>query len=200
MISDKVLNLSGKVLTQNHEETFLNKFEVENFEENENHVIFINKERFEKLSTTHSKYARVEGKRNCVFIIIPDESVDSNKIRMSKVARKNIRSEIGDQVNVVFENELPTSKEITILPFEDCIKQNQSNQVIFNQYLSPHFEGTELPVAEFDIISTAIDENQSIEFRIVSTDNTNKTVLVGSSTKINWEGTPLKRNQDEQLN
>eukprot|EP01091_Cochliopodium_minus_P018646 TRINITY_DN7620_c0_g1_i3.p1 TRINITY_DN7620_c0_g1~~TRINITY_DN7620_c0_g1_i3.p1 ORF type:complete len:187 (-),score=37.78 TRINITY_DN7620_c0_g1_i3:47-607(-) len=183
-------NLSDKLLVDNLLDRNLSssqQFEVEDFEDDDNHVVFINKDILEKISTNESKFGVIEGKRKSYFILIGDPSVESNKIRMNKVARKNVRAELGNHVSVNQVSDLKVASSVTILPFQDTIK-NQTNENIFQQYLSPHFEGTELPIAQGDILA----------FSMV-TEITDSPGLVSSQTKIIYQGNPVNRNDDEKI-
>ncbi|CAM9420909.1 unnamed protein product, partial [Choristocarpus tenellus] len=66
----------------------------------------------------------IKGKKNrdTVCIVLADDTVDDNSIRMNKVVRKNLRVRLGDLVTVASCGDVPYGKRVHVLPVDDTIE------------------------------------------------------------------------------
>lgn len=66
---------------------------------------------------------QIRGKKHkdTVCIVVSDEEVDRQKIRMSKVVRTNLRVRLGDMVSL-HTIDVPYGVKIKVLPIDDTIE------------------------------------------------------------------------------
>ena len=96
-------------------------------------------------------YSIQKGKRGkeTVCVVLGDESIDSNLIRINKVVRKNLRVRLGDLITITEAKDVPYSKRIHVLPLADTIEGVSGN--LFEVYLKPYFAEAYRPVKKGDL-------------------------------------------------
>jgi len=93
-------------------------------------------------------------RRDTVCIVLADEGVDENKIRMNKVIRTNLRVRLGDIVSVHQCPDVKYGKRIHVLPIDDTIEGLTGN--LFETFLKPYFLEAYRPVRKGMSHSAAI--------------------------------------------
>ena len=79
-----------------------------------------------------------------VCIALPDASCAEDRIRLTRVARNNLRVRIGDIVSLQPFADIPYGKRIQVLPFDDSVEGLTGN--LFDAYLRPYFLEAYRPV------------------------------------------------------
>lgn len=100
----------------------------------------------------------IKGKKRKETIVVPiiDPKLDSEKIRMNKVVRKNLRVRLGDvvtikpleQVNQSNHTEVQNLTKIHVLPFDDSIEGITGD--LTTTFLIPYFKDAYRPVKKND--------------------------------------------------
>ena len=129
------------------------------------------------------------------LITDPKNEMPSDKIRMNKVMRKNLRVHLGDIVTVKPYPDIPNGTKVHILPMEDTIEGITGN--LTQTYLLPYFKDAYRPVKKGDI-HLVRGPFRPVEFKIVETEPAEQ-CLVAPGTLIFDEGEPIKREDEEKL-
>jgi transitional endoplasmic reticulum ATPase len=82
--------------------------------------------------------------QDTVLVVLSDDDCEENKIRLNKVARKNLRVRLGDVVSVHACPDVKYGKRIHVLPFDDSIEGVTGN--LFDVFLKPYFLDAYRPV------------------------------------------------------
>mmetsp|Transcript_12763 Transcript_12763/g.18125 ORF Transcript_12763/g.18125 Transcript_12763/m.18125 type:complete len:740 (-) Transcript_12763:125-2344(-) len=133
-----------------------------------------------------------------------DKACDDTCIRMNRVVRKNLRVELGDIVAVTPHGNVRFAHRIAILPFKDSLEDAMVSDEtdLFDEFLKPYFHRTYRPVKKGDHLfighsSTSMDTHpRVVEFEVIQMDCA-QSCIVSSNTIIHYEGTPLKRHDQE---
>ena len=176
----------------------MNKLYVdENSNYNDNSVIHLNSKRMTELNIQSGDLIKISGKRrkDTICIAINDDDCKEESIYISKVIRINLKVKLADQVYIKKADNIPYAEEILILPFEDTL--NGITGDLLTSYLKPYFEESFRPLRKGDhfIVNNAF---HPIEFKVVKTIPCDY-VIVSPETKINTEGNPIKRDDEEKL-
>jgi len=174
-----------------------NRLIVEDAVNDDNSVVALNPKTMEKLQLFRGDTVLLKGKKrkDTVCIVLTDETVDENKIRMNKVVRKNLRVRLGDVVSVHQCTDVKYGKRIHVLPIDDTIEGITGN--LFDAYLKPYFLEAYRPVRKGDTF-LARGGMRSVEFKVVETDPA-EYCIVAPDTEIYCEGEPIKREDEEKL-
>jgi len=127
----------------------------------------------------------IKGKRgkDTVCVVLGDEGVDANLIRMNKIVRKNLRVRLGDLITVTEAKDVPYAKRIHVLPLADTIEGVSGN--LFEVYLKPYFLEAYRPLKKGDVF-LARHAMHPVEFKVVETDP-KEVVIVAPETTIHCE-------------
>jgi transitional endoplasmic reticulum ATPase len=119
---------------------------VEESTQDDNSVVALHPNKMEELQLFRGDTVLIKGKRrrDTVCIVLADETVDENKIRMNKVVRTNLRVRLGDIVSVHQCPDVKYGKRVHILPIDDTIEGLSGN--LFETYLKPYFLEAYRPV------------------------------------------------------
>ncbi|KAL6759907.1 cell division cycle protein 48 [Haematococcus lacustris] len=174
-----------------------NRLVVEDAVNDDNSVVALNPKTMEKLQLFRGDTVLLKGKKrkDTVCIVLTDDTVDENKIRMNKVVRKNLRVRLGDVVSVHQCTDVKYGKRIHVLPIDDTIEGISGN--LFDAYLKPYFLEAYRPVRKGDTF-LARGGMRSVEFKVVETDPADY-CIVAPDTEIFCEGEPIKREDEEKL-
>lgn len=174
-----------------------NRLMVEDAVNDDNSVVALHPKTMEKLQLFRGDTVLLKGKkrRDTVCIVLSDETVDENKIRMNKVVRKNLRVRLGDVTSVHQCTDVKYGKRIHVLPIDDTIEGITGN--LFDVYLKPYFLEAYRPVRKGDTF-LARGGMRSVEFKVVETDPA-EYCIVAPDTEIYCEGEPIKREDEEKL-
>jgi len=139
----------------------------------------------------------IKGKKGkeTVAIVLADDTVDDNAIRMNKVVRKNLRVRLGDVVAINPCQDVPYGKRIHVLPVDDTIEGVSGN--LFDVYLKPYFLEAYRPVKKGDLFLVR-QAMHPVEFKVVETDPA-EYCIVAPDTVIHCEGEPIRREDEERL-
>ena len=83
-------------------------------------------------------------RKDTVLIVLADDDIENNKIRVNKVVRKNLRIRLGDIVSVHPCPDIKYGSRIHVLPIDDTIEGITGN--LFDIYLKPYFLEAYRPV------------------------------------------------------
>lgn len=174
-----------------------NRLIVEEAVNDDNSVVALHPKTMEKLQLFRGDTVLIKGKkrRDTVCIVLSDDTVDENKIRMNKVVRKNLRVRLADIVSVHQCTDVKYGKRIHVLPIDDTIEGITGN--LFDAYLKPYFLEAYRPVRKGDTF-LARGGMRSVEFKVVETDPA-EYCIVAPDTEIYCEGEPIKREDEEKL-
>lgn len=174
-----------------------NRLLVEDAINDDNSVVALHPKTMEKLQLFRGDTVLLKGKkrRDTVCIVLSDDTVDENKIRMNKVVRKNLRVRLGDVVSVHQCTDVKYGKRIHVLPIDDTIEGITGN--LFDVFLKPYFLEAYRPVRKGDTF-LARGGMRSVEFKVVETDPA-EYCIVAPDTEIYCEGEPIKREDEEKL-
>merc|ERR1719149_570489 len=139
----------------------------------------------------------IKGKKrkDTVCIVLADDNLDDNKIRLNKVVRKNLRVRLGDIVSVYACGDVPYGKRVHMLPFDDSVEGITGN--IFDTYLKPYFLEAYRPARQGDLFLVR-GGFRPVEFKVVGVEP-GEFCIVAPDTVIHCEGEPVKREDEEKL-
>lgn len=166
-------------------------------------IVALSPQKMEQLGLFNGDAVLLRGKKrkDTVCIAMADEELDDGKVRMSKVARNNIRLRLGD---VALVHEAPDMKYATVvqvLPYADDLEGISGE--LFETFLEPYFDGEFKPLRKGNTF-VAKGAMREVEFKIVSIategEEDAEYCYVNADTEILWEGEPLKRDDDESQN
>jgi transitional endoplasmic reticulum ATPase len=173
-----------------------NRLLVEESTQDDNSVVALHPNKMEELQLFRGDTVLIKGKRrrDTVCIVLADETVDENKIRMNKVVRTNLRVRLGDIVSVHQCPDVKYGKRVHILPIDDTIEGLSGN--LFETYLKPYFLEAYRPVRKGDLFLVR-GSMRAVEFKVVETDP-EPYCIVAPDTVIHTEGDPIKREDEER--
>ena len=133
----------------------------------------------------------IKGKRGkeTICVVLGDEGVDANLIRMNKIVRKNLRVRLGDLITVTEAKDVPYAKRIHVLPLSDTIEGVSGN--LFEVYLKPYFAEAYRPVKKGDLFLVR-QAMHPVEFKVVEVDP-GEHGIVSPDTIIHCEGARARR-------
>ncbi|CAJ1037804.1 Cell division protein 48 (CDC48), N-terminal domain [Leishmania utingensis] len=175
----------------------LNKLIVEEPYNDDNSVVSMNPKRMEDLNIFRGDTVLVKGKkhRSTVCIAMEDEECPPEKIKINKVARRNIRIHLGDTIRIFSCKDVPYGNRIHVLPIDDTV-ENLSGD-LFENFLKPYFLESYRPVKKGDSF-VCRGAMRSVEFKVVEVDP-GEYCIVSPDTIIHSEGDPIHREDEEAL-
>jgi len=136
-------------------------------------------------------------RKETVCIVLSDDTVSTDKIRMNRVVRNNLRLRLGDVVSVSSCSDIKYGKRIHVLPIDDTIEGLTGNW--FEVYLKPYFLEAYRPIHKHDTFIVR-GGMRAVEFKVIETDPA-PFCIVAPDTVIHCEGEPVKREEeDDALN
>jgi len=173
-----------------------NRLMVEEAINEDNSVVSLSQTKMDELQLFRGDTVLLKGKkrRETVCIVLSDESIGNDKIRLNRVVRNNLRVRIGDVVSIQACPEVKYGKRIHVLPIDDTVEGLTGN--IFDVYLKPYFLEAYRPVRKGDIFMVR-GGMRAVEFKIVETDP-EPYCIVAPDTVIHCEGDPIKREEEEE--
>jgi len=88
-------------------------------------------------------------RKETVCIVLSDDTISNEKIRMNRVVRNNLRVRLGDVVSVAPCPDVKYGKRIHVLPIDDTVEGLTGN--LFDVYLKPYFLEAYRPIHKGDI-------------------------------------------------
>merc|ERR1712168_1435579 len=173
-----------------------NRLVVEDAVNEDNSVVALSQAKMDELQLFRGDTVLLKGKkrRETVCIVLSDDSIGNDKIRLNRVVRNNLRVRLGDIVAIQACPEVKYGKRIHVLPIDDTVEGLTGN--IFDVYLKPYFLEAYRPVRKGDIFMVR-GGMRAVEFKIVETDP-EPFCIVAPDTVIHCEGEPIKREEEEE--
>ncbi|CAO3685627.1 unnamed protein product [Umbelopsis ramanniana] len=174
-----------------------NKLIVDDDNKDDNSVMTLSTATMEALQLFKGDVALIKGKkrRDTVLIVLADDDLEDNKVRINKVVRNNLRIRLGDVVSIHPCPDIKYGKRIHVLPIDDTVEGLTGN--LFETYLKPYFLEAYRPVRKGDLFLVR-GSMRAVEFKVVETDPEDY-CIVAQDTVIHCEGEPIKR-EDEESN
>merc|ERR1712168_1661379 len=173
-----------------------NRLVVEDAVNEDNSVVALSQAKMDELQLFRGDTVLLKGKkrRETVCIVLSDDSIGNDKIRLNRVVRNNLRVRLGDIVAIQACPEVKYGKRIHVLPIDDTIEGITGN--IFEVFLKPYFLEAYRPVTKGDIFMVR-GGMRAVEFKIVETDP-EPYCIVAPDTVIHCEGEPIRREDEEE--
>lgn len=116
-----------------------NRLIVEEAINDDNSVVALSQKKMDELQLFRGDTVLLKGKKRkeTACIVLSDESVSNEKIRMNRVVRNNLRVRLGDVVALTACPDVKYGKRIHVLPIDDTIEGLTGNW--FEAYLKPYF-------------------------------------------------------------
>ncbi|GAB5585965.1 AAA ATPase cdc48 [Umbelopsis nana] len=174
-----------------------NKLIVDDDTNDDNSVMTLSTATMEALQLFKGDVALIKGKkrRDTVLIVLADDDLEDNKVRINKVVRNNLRIRLGDVVSIHPCPDIKFGKRIHVLPIDDTVEGLTGN--LFETYLKPYFLEAYRPIRKGDLFLVR-GSMRAVEFKVVETDPEDY-CIVAQDTVIHCEGEPIKR-EDEESN
>ena len=165
-----------------------NRLTVDEATNDDNSVIALSEKKMEELELFRGDTVLIKGKKgkDTVCIVLADDTVDDNSVRMNKVVRKNLRVRLGDVVTITACADVPYGTRVHILPVDDTIEGIDGN--LFDVYLKPYFLEAYRPLRKGDLFLVR-QAMHPVEFKVVETDPS-EFCIVAPDTVIHCEESP----------
>jgi len=176
-----------------------NRLVVDDSVSDDNSVVSLSQEKMDELQLFRGDTIMIKGKKrkDTVAIVMSDDTLSNEKIRVPRVMRSNIRVRLGDVVALIPCPDIKYGKRVHVLPIDDSIEGVSGD--LFNVFLKPYFTEAYRPVMKGDIFQCK-GAMRTVEFKVVDTDPS-PYCIVSPDTVIHHEGEPIRREDvDDQLN
>ena len=172
-----------------------NRLIVEETANDDNSCVSLSQSKMDELGLFKGDTVLLKGKKRkeTVCIVLSDETVSNEKIRMNRVVRNNLRIRLGDIVAISACPDCKYGEKIHVLPIDDTIEGLTGNW--FEVYLRPYFLEAYRPIHEGDTFMVR-GGMRAIEFKVIETDP-QPFCIVAPNTVIHCEGEPIKREEEE---
>lgn len=173
-----------------------NRLLVEEAVNDDNSVVAMSQEKMDELQLFKGDTVLLKGKKRkeTVCIVLSDDTVSNEKIRMNRVVRNNLRVRLGDVVSVSPCPDVKYGKRIHVLPIDDTVEGLTGS--LFDVYLKPYFLEAYRPIHKGDIFIVR-GGMRAVEFKVVETEPV-PYCIVAPDTVIHCEGEPIKREEEEE--
>lgn len=162
----------------------------------DSNIVTVSHEKMNELELFRGDTVLVKGKkrRDTICIVLSEDDVPNEKIRMNKVVRTNLRVHVGDVVSIHPCTDIKYGERIHVLPIDDTIEGLSGN--LFEVYLKPYFLDAYHPVRKGDLFQCRA-AMRTVEFKVIATDP-EPYCIVAPDTQIHTEGDPIKREEEEE--
>lgn len=173
-----------------------NRLLVEEAVNDDNSVVAMSQEKMDELQLFKGDTVLLKGKKRkeTVCIVLSDDTVSNEKIRMNRVVRNNLRVRLGDVISVSPCPDVKYGKRIHVLPIDDTVEGLTGS--LFDVYLKPYFLEAYRPIHKGDIFIVR-GGMRAVEFKVVETEPV-PYCIVAPDTVIHCEGEPIKREEEEE--
>jgi transitional endoplasmic reticulum ATPase len=164
----------------------------------DNSCVYISQEKMDQLELFRGENVLIKGKKRhfTVCVVLDDEALPNDIVRVNKVARRNLRCKLGDIISIHRADDLEYLKAVHILPFDDSIETLGADVNLFDSYLRPYFQNMYRPVTKGD---TFVYGSPEVEFKIVEIDPAEKPYgVIAPETVIHCEGDPVLRTDEDK--
>lgn len=172
-----------------------NRLIVDEAANDDNSVVALSQAKMDELELFRGDSVLLKGKKRkeTVCIVLSDDTVSNDRIRMNRVVRNNLRVRLGDVVSVSSCSDIKYGKRIHVLPIDDTIEGLTGNW--FEVYLKPYFLEAYRPIHKHDTFIVR-GGMRAVEFKVIETDPA-PFCIVAPDTVIHCEGEPVKREEEE---
>jgi len=172
-----------------------NRLIVDEAANDDNSVVALSQAKMDELELFRGDSVLLKGKKRkeTVCIVLSDDTVSNDRIRMNRVVRNNLRVRLGDVVSVSACSDIKYGKRIHVLPIDDTIEGLTGNW--FEVYLKPYFLEAYRPIHKNDTFVVR-GGMRAVEFKVIETDPA-PFCIVAPDTVIHCEGEPVKREEEE---
>jgi len=172
-----------------------NRLLVEEAANDDNSVVSLSQAKMDELGLFRGDTVLLKGKKRkeTVCIVLSDDTVSNEKIRMNRVVRNNLRVRLGDVVAVSACPDVKYGKKIHVLPLDDTIEGLTGNW--FEVFLKPYFLEAYRPIHKGDTFIVR-GGMRAVEFKVIETDP-QPFCIVAPDTVIHCDGEPIKREEEE---
>ncbi|CAG0887859.1 unnamed protein product [Cyprideis torosa] len=193
-----------------------NRLMVEDAVNDDNSVVCLSQQKMDDLQLFRGDTVLLKGKkrRETVCIVLSDDTISNEKVRMNRVLRNNLQVRLGDVVSIQPCPDMKYGKRIHVLPIDDTVEGLTGS--LFDVYLKPYFLERTLgarhitpppppfplplqayrPIHKGDIFLIR-GGLRAVEFKVVETDPS-PYCIVAPETVIHCEGEPIKREEEEE--
>lgn len=173
-----------------------NRLLVEEAVNDDNSVVAMSQEKMDELQLFKGDTVLLKGKKRkeTVCIVLSDDTISNEKIRMNRVVRNNLRVRLGDVISVSPCPDVKYGKRIHVLPIDDTVEGLTGS--LFDVYLKPYFLEAYRPIHKGDIFIVR-GGMRAVEFKVVETDPA-PYCIVAPDTVIHCDGEPIKREEEEE--
>lgn len=173
-----------------------NRLIVEEAANEDNSVVCLSQTKMDELQLFRGDTVLLKGKRRreTVVIVLSDDTVSDEKIRINRCVRNNLRVRLGDVVSIQSCQDVKYGKRIHVLPIDDTVEGLTGN--LFEVYLKPYFLEAYRPVRKGDIFLVR-GNMRAVEFKVIATDPS-PYCIVAPATVIHCDGDPVKREDEEE--
>merc|ERR1712001_354958 len=172
-----------------------NRLLVEDAVNDDNSVVSLSQSKMDELQLFRGDTVLLKGKKRkeSVCIVLSDDTVTDDKIRMNRVVRNNLRVRLGDIVAIQSCPDVKYGKRVHVLPIDDSVEGLTGKW--FEVYLKPYFLEAYRPIHKGDnfVIRGGM---RAVEFKVIETDPS-PYCIVAPDTVIHCEGEPVKREDEE---
>ncbi|XP_065193955.1 transitional endoplasmic reticulum ATPase-like [Sycon ciliatum] len=175
-----------------------NRLFVDDAINDDNSVVTLSQEKMDELQLFRGDTVLIKGKkrRDTVCIVLSDEqATSSERIRMNRVVRQNLRVRTGDVVSVQPCPDVKYGKRIHVLPIDDTVEGLSRDSNLFEVYLKPYFMEAYRPIRKGDVFLCRAGM-RPVEFKVIETDPA-PFCIVAPDTVIHCDGDPIKREEEE---
>eukprot|EP00158_Paraphelidium_tribonemae_P000145 Partr_v1_DN18158_c0_g1_i1_m24368 putative 26S protease regulatory subunit len=165
-------------------------------------VVGLSQAKMDELGLFNGDAVLLRGKKrkDTVCIAMADETLEDNKVRMSKVARNNVRLRLGDVALVLEAPDMKYASVVQLLPYAEDVEGISGD--LFETFVEPFFDGEFKPLRKGNTIVTK-GAMRTVEFKVMSIategEDDAEYCYVNADTEILVDGDPLKRDDDESL-
>ncbi|XP_031418370.1 zgc:136908 [Clupea harengus] len=162
----------------------------------DNSIVSLSQSKMEELQLFRGDTVVLRGRkrRETVCIVLTDDTCATERVRMTRVTRNNLRVRLGDIISIHACPDVKYGKRIHVLPIDDTIEGLTGN--LFEVFLKPYFLEAYRPVHMGDIILVR-GGMRAVEFKVVETDPASH-CIVAPDTIIHCEGEAIKREDEEE--
>ncbi|CAM1321106.1 VCP (predicted), partial [Pycnogonum litorale] len=173
-----------------------NRLLVEEAITDDNSVVSLSQAKMDELQLFRGDTVLLKGKKRkeTVCIVLSDDTVSDEKIRMNRVVRNILRVRLGDVVSIQACPDVKYGKRIHVLPIDDTVEGLTGS--IFDVFLKPYFLEAYRPIHKGDLFLVR-GGMRAIEFKVVDVDPA-PCCIVAPDTVIHCEGEPIKREEEEE--
>jgi len=170
-----------------------NRLLVDEAASDDNSVVALSQTKMDELQLFRGDTVLLKGKKRkeTVCIVLADDTVANDKVRMNRVVRNNLRVRLGDVVSIQPCPDVKYGKRVHILPIDDTVEGLTGN--LFDVYLKQYFLEAYRPIHKGDLFLVR-GGLRAVEFKVVDTDP-QPYCIVAPDTVIHCEGEPIRREE-----